>query len=149
MKYLTIFLFIFTSKNAFAQGPTTLSSCPNVNPVENKNVDDVCKGRWYVLKVYSSPSPPHPQTCIVMESSPTDDPTKFKINNMGKSNGMISNVTTIVTVESPGIIVFDGDLEAPDPTGGMKKIHTYVKVLLKTFQLLSQTNRSFFPARCC
>ena len=127
MKIFAVYFFILMLKST--NGLTVLSSCPDIKPTENANVNDVCKGRWYVLKVYSTSPPPNPPTCIVTDSFPTDDPNKFKVYNMGKSNGITNNVSVEVTVQSPGIVYFDGDLEAPaGPNGETKKFHTYFKV---------------------
>lgn len=132
MKFLAVFFFILTLKSTY--GMTVLSSCPDIKPAENANINDVSKGRWYVLKVYSTSPPPNPPTCILTDSFPTDDPNKFKVFNLGKSNGMTNNVSLVVTVQKPGIVYFDGDLEAPaGPNGETQKFHTSFKVRTTLF----------------
>lgn len=130
MKSLAILFFILALENLQAQPSVNfLASCPDVKPCESDKLNELNRGRWYIVKIFSPPSPGGIEnTCLVSDTLPTNSSNKFKFFVTGSSKGKINNMTGTITVDQPGVQIYDDYMDLPTPSGETKNVHVYVKV---------------------
>lgn len=132
MKCLTMFFIILMVKSIKTEDvdtPGAISRCPEIKPANDTNLTIICKGRWFVMKMYSITSKESLHTCIVVDLLPfTENPSKISYNNTSELKGNVNIITTNVSAEIPGVFDFNDDLSLSTSSGDVTTFRSYAKV---------------------
>lgn len=120
--------------------PKAIPKCPDIKPANNTNFINVCKGRWFVLKLYSVTQSEGLSSCVVVDllTSP-ENPNKCLFNNTRKVRGNISSMSTNICMETPGVLDYNDDMHFATPSGEVSALRSYVKVSLYFIKFITLT----------
>lgn len=130
MKYIAIFFFasIFISiKTEDADTIKAISKCPEIKPTNNTHVNNVCKGRWFIMKKYAVLSSETLNTCELADFNSTDHSNIFVYNMTSETKGKMNFMSSNVTVDTPGVLQFN-DFYVSIQAGEVSSYRSYVKV---------------------